>query len=96
MVTKELTMHMAMPDACFQATTADQCYQQIQLWVGCGYSYTPVSFRSAFEKLCKDQIGANLRLALSALGPLNLFAMASGMFVESLLFFSYHFLFMFL
>jgi hypothetical protein len=78
MVIKEMKMHMAVPEACFQAATADQCYEQIQLFVPDTSLYWKLSFRCAFESLCKENITMNLRHVLAALGPLNLFVLTSG------------------
>jgi hypothetical protein len=71
-------MHMAVPETCFQAETADQCYEQIQLFLPKNSLYWEVSFRCAFESLCKDNLTMNLRHVLASLGPLNLFALTSG------------------
>jgi hypothetical protein len=80
MVIKEMRMHMAMPETCFQAMTADQCHQQIQFSLPTQSLYWKVSFRGAFEFLCKDDLSLEMRHTVSSLGPLVLFALASGEF----------------
>lgn len=78
MVIKEIRMHMATPEACFQATTADQCHHQLQLFLPARSLYWTTSFRGSFESLCKDDLSANIRHLLATLGPLNLFTLTSG------------------
>lgn len=78
MVIKEMRMHMATPEACFQATTADQCHQQLQLFLPPRNLYWNISFRGSFESLCNDDLDLNTRQFLATLGPLNLFTLASG------------------
>lgn len=79
MVIKEMRLHMATPEACFQALTADQCHHQIQLSLPARSPYWSISFRGAFESLCKDDPSANIHRLLATLCPLNLFALTSGM-----------------
>ncbi|KAJ5192745.1 hypothetical protein N7449_008887 [Penicillium cf. viridicatum] len=78
MVIKEIRMHMATPEACFQATTADQCHHQLQLFLPARSLYWTTSFRGSFESLCKDDLSVNTRHLLATLGPLNLFALTSA------------------
>ncbi|KAJ5766634.1 uncharacterized protein N7511_004250 [Penicillium nucicola] len=78
MVIKEMRMHMAMPETCFQATTADQCHQQIQFALPAQSLYWKFSFRGAFESLCKNDLVLEVRHMVSSLGPLVLFALASA------------------
>lgn len=78
MVIKEMRMHMATPEACFQATTADQCHHQLQLFLPARSLYWTISFRGSFESICKDDLSVNIRHLLATLGPLNLFALTSG------------------
>ncbi|KAJ5520380.1 hypothetical protein N7463_000833 [Penicillium fimorum] len=78
MVIKEIRMHMATPEACFQATTADQCHHQLQLFLPARSLYWTISFRGSFESLCKDDLPLNIRHLLATLGPLNLFALTSA------------------
>ncbi|OQD83345.1 hypothetical protein PENANT_c017G03679 [Penicillium antarcticum] len=78
MVIKEMRMHMAMPETCFQATTADQCHQQIQYSLPVQSLYWKFSFRGAFESLCRDDLSLEVRHMVSSLGPLVLFALASA------------------
>lgn len=78
MVIKEMRMHMATPEACFQATTADQCHHQLQLFLPARSLYWTISLRGSFESICKDDLSVNIRHLLATLGPLNLFALTSG------------------
>ncbi|KAJ5210522.1 hypothetical protein N7491_010329 [Penicillium cf. griseofulvum] len=78
MVIKEIRMHMATPEACFQATTADQCHHQLQVFLPARGLYWTTSFRGSFEALCKDDLSVNIRHLLATLGPLNLFALTSA------------------
>jgi len=85
MVIKEMRLHMATPEACFQATTADQCHRQIQIFLPARSIYWSISFRGAFESLCKDDPSANIRHLLATMCPLNLFALTSGKFLSKFL-----------
>lgn len=71
-------MHLATPESCFQALTADECHQGIQTHLPCGHAYWSLSFRGAFEALAKDTFSASMRQIIAASGPLNLFALTSG------------------
>jgi hypothetical protein len=78
MVIKEMRMHLATPESCFQALTADECHQEIQTHLPCGSAYWSLSFRGAFEALAKDTFPSSMRQIIAASGPLNLFALTSG------------------
>lgn len=78
MVIKEMKMHMATPEACFQAISADDCHQQIQMHLPVESIYWSLSFRGAFETLSKDSPSPIMCQAIADLGPLNLFALTSG------------------
>lgn len=78
MVIKEMKIHMAVPDACFQAPTADDCYEQIKRFLPAKSQYWKISFCNAFKSLCQENLTLNLRYDLAALGPLNLFALTSA------------------
>jgi hypothetical protein len=75
---KEMNMDMACPEACFQAGTADECFAQIQRWMLDGTLFRKISFRSAVESLCKENMSLDMHRTLAGLGILNLFAMTSG------------------
>jgi hypothetical protein len=79
MVIKEMKMHLATPESCFQALTADECYREIQTHLPSGNAYWSLSFRGAFEALAKDTFSPSMRQIIAASGPLNLFALTSGM-----------------
>ena len=78
MVFKEMNIHMAAPEACFQAETADFCHQMIQLYLPPESKYWEMSFRKTFEALSQPEIPPCLQYSVSSLGLLNLFALASG------------------
>jgi hypothetical protein len=82
MVIKEMRMHLATPESCFQAMTADDCHREIQTYLPSGNAYWNLSFRGAFEALAKDTFSPSIRQIIAASGPLNLFALASGMFLD--------------
>jgi hypothetical protein len=78
MVIKEMKINTAVPEACFQAPTADGCFEQLQLFLPPESPYWKVSLGSAFQTLCKDNLAVSARDGLASLGPLNLFVLASG------------------
>lgn len=78
MVFKEMNIHMAAPEACFQAETADSCHQMIQLYLPPESTYWEMSFRQTFEALSQPEMPSCLKYSISSLGLLNLFALASG------------------
>jgi hypothetical protein len=78
MVIKEMKINTAVPEACFQALTADECFEQLQLFLPPESPYWKVSLCSAFQTLCKDNLTMSARDCLASLGPLNLFVLASG------------------
>lgn len=71
-------MQVATPEACFQALTADECYDEIQRWIPSTSLYWKVTFFTLFEKLCLDDLTDHVRQFVAALGPLNLFTIISG------------------
>ena len=78
MVIKEMKMHMAFPESCFQAATKDECYGEIQCWMS---SFSPtcyITLRAAVEDICEKALVQDTRRNLARLGPLNLLAMVSG------------------
>lgn len=78
MVIKEMKMHLATPESCFQAVSADECHREIQTHLPSGHAYWRLSFRGAFEALAKDTFSPSMRQIIAASGPLNLFALTSG------------------
>jgi hypothetical protein len=79
MVIKEMKIHTALPEACFQAMNANECYEKIHLFLPPESLYWKVSLCSAFQTLCRESLEVTVRDGLAALGPLNLFALTSGM-----------------
>ncbi|KAL4738366.1 hypothetical protein BDV11DRAFT_206021 [Aspergillus similis] len=84
MVIKEMKIHTAVPEACFQAMNADECYEKIHLFLPSESLYWKVSLCSAFQTLCRESLEVTVRDGLAALGPLNLFALTSA--IHSLIF----------
>ena len=78
MVIKEMKMHMASPEACFQAPTAESCIDEIHKWMLPSSPFVHLSLREAIESVCMDTLTPEMQQVFSQLGPLNLFAMASG------------------
>ncbi|KAL3459689.1 hypothetical protein BJX64DRAFT_279059 [Aspergillus heterothallicus] len=84
MVIKEMKISTAVPEACFQALTGDECFGQIQQFLPPESPYWNISLCSAFQTLCKDNLAISARDGLALLGPLNLFTLASA--IHSLIF----------
>ncbi|KAL2256901.1 hypothetical protein VTK26DRAFT_956 [Humicola hyalothermophila] len=78
MVIKEMRMHMVSPEACFQAPTADECFEQIQRWMHPASPFCSLLLREAIENLCLDTLSPESQQQFSQLGPVNLFAMVSA------------------
>ncbi|RDL41437.1 uncharacterized protein BP5553_01416 [Venustampulla echinocandica] len=79
MVIKEMKMHMAFPESCFQAATEDECYEQIQSWMlGLGRTCC-ITLRTAVEDACEKVLVQDTHRNLARLGPLNLFAIVSAL-----------------
>ena len=78
MVIKEMKMHMASPEACFQAATAEECIDQIHRWMPPTSPFCRLLLRDAIENLCLDTLTSESQQQFSDLGPVNLFAMVSG------------------
>jgi hypothetical protein len=83
---KEMKLHLACDEGCFQAPTAESCIQHLQS--------DPVHERyllsSVTAIMCRDPIGTETQSLLADAGPLNMFALTSGwrsqrikMFVQS-------------
>lgn len=71
-------MHMASPEACFQAPTAEEAIEQIHHWMPASSSFYGLSLRDGIETLCLDPLTPNELDSVARLGPLNLFAIVSG------------------
>ena len=78
MVIKEMKMHMASPEACFQAATPDECIENIHIWMAPPSPFCRVLLCDAVEKMFIDTFTAESRQRFSQLGPLNLFTIVSG------------------
>jgi hypothetical protein len=78
MVFKEMRMHMASPDACFQAVSAGECFQQIRALMPPSSPFCSVPLRDAIEGFCAETMPAETQQRFSQLGALNLFTIVSG------------------
>ncbi|KAK4117941.1 hypothetical protein N657DRAFT_685618 [Parathielavia appendiculata] len=78
MVIKEMKMHMASPEACFQAVTAEECIGQIHRWMPPTSPFCTLLLREAIENICLDTMTPESQWQFAQLGPLNLFAMVSA------------------
>ena len=76
MVIREMKLSTAKPEVCFQATTAEECFNALR---GKNQCDTAFDFGLAFERLYQTDIDDNLSTTLADLGPLNLFAMTSAL-----------------
>lgn len=79
MLIKEAKIHMACPESCFQADTAGECQQQLQLLHHTGGLAPELLLRTAVKDLCNANLAQARMDAFANLGPLNLFVLASGM-----------------
>lgn len=71
-------MHVATPEACFQAASADECIDQIHRWMPPASLFCSLLLREAIENLCLDNMTPASQEQFAQLGPVNLFAMVSG------------------
>lgn len=78
MVIKEMKMHMARPEACFQAATGEQCFEELRAWSCQSPMAASLTLSEALEMVCRGGISEDVRLSLANLGPLNLFVIISG------------------
>jgi hypothetical protein len=78
MMINEMKMHMAWPEACFQAGTASSCEEEIKRWVPKSSSVFNLTLRDALEQVCRERMDSEVQRKFADLGPLNLFAIISG------------------
>ncbi|KAL2192657.1 hypothetical protein P885DRAFT_47133 [Corynascus similis CBS 632.67] len=78
MVIKEMKMHVATPEACFQAASAEECIDQIHRWMPPASLFCSLLLREAIENLCLDNMTPASQEQFAQLGPVNLFAMVSA------------------
>ncbi|GAB1309874.1 Zinc finger protein klf1 [Madurella fahalii] len=78
MVIKEMKMHMATPEACFEAGTAEECIEQIHRWMPPSSPFCSLFLREALEHLFIEAMTPDSQQNFSLLGPVNLFAMVSA------------------
>lgn len=75
---KEATLHLACPEACFQATTEAGCFDEIQRWYSGEHSGTQVSYLDCIAMIRQESMTVESQRLFAFLGPLNLFALTSG------------------
>lgn len=74
MAIKEMKMHLASNEACFQALTSEQCLRHLQNSLPHdGYTLTSLT-----AMMCKEPITIDNQTLLADIGPLNMFASISG------------------
>ncbi|KAF5236557.1 hypothetical protein FAUST_6471 [Fusarium austroamericanum] len=78
MVIKEMSMHMASPEAVFQASSSAECYQELCNWQSRAVPICSITFRQVVEIFCKSPIPDGMQRYFADLGPLNLFAVVSA------------------
>lgn len=69
-------MNFACSEGCFQAMTAESCFQYLA--ISNGNEATKQLLSSLTERICKGSTGVELQTRLADLGPLNLFVLTSG------------------
>ncbi|KAF5560791.1 C2H2 transcription factor [Fusarium phyllophilum] len=78
MVIKEMSMHMAFPEAAFQASTSTECARELQNLHLRSTLMRNVTFREVVERFCGKPFSNDMRRLFADLGPLNLFAVVSA------------------
>ncbi|RKK96926.1 hypothetical protein BFJ71_g7496 [Fusarium oxysporum] len=78
MVIKEMSMHMAFPEAAFQASTSTECARELQNWHLRSTLLRNITFREVVESFCGRSFSSDMRRLFADLGPLNLFAVVSA------------------
>ncbi|KAH6871499.1 C2H2 type zinc finger domain-containing protein [Thelonectria olida] len=78
MVIKEMDMHMAWPEATFQAPSGAQCAEEVHKWLLRSLPMCKITIREAIESFCKDTLGPDIRRCYADVGPLNLFVIVSA------------------
>lgn len=69
-----MKMHFASNEGCFQALTGDACLSELMK----GPQNTHLLFSVTAERMCQSAIDLRKHAYLGELGPLNLFALTSG------------------
>lgn len=70
--------HLASPEACFQAATAEECLDEIHRWMPPSSPFGDVLLREVIERVCIEHLEPSVQQNLSQLGPVNLFVVISG------------------
>ncbi|RGP78351.1 hypothetical protein FLONG3_3487 [Fusarium longipes] len=78
MVIKEMSMHMASPEAAFQAASSAECARELRNWQSRSVPTRNITFREVVESFCRSSIPNGMQRCFADLGPLNLFAVVSA------------------
>ncbi|RFN45078.1 c2h2 transcription factor [Fusarium flagelliforme] len=78
MVIKEMTMHLASPEAAFQAISSGECFRELYTWQSRSALIHSITFREVVESFCRSSITGATQQCFADLGPLNLFAVVSA------------------
>lgn len=79
MVVLELTMDLACPESCFQATSSEECFVCLNSWSYARDSPPTLDLSSAVEIICRPQISEENQKIFSSLSTLNMFAIITGL-----------------
>ncbi|KAK1782025.1 hypothetical protein QBC45DRAFT_18517 [Copromyces sp. CBS 386.78] len=77
MVIKEMRMHMASPEAVFQAPDAEKCLEEIYRWMPSPSPICNTLLRDVLQNIIGTTLEADMLQRLAQLGPLNLFVVVS-------------------
>jgi hypothetical protein len=83
MVFKEMKMHMASPEPCFQAVSAEECIRQIHACMPPSSPFCRITLRDAIEDFCAETLPIETQQIYAQLGALNLFIIVSGQYSRS-------------
>ncbi|KAK4209438.1 hypothetical protein QBC37DRAFT_54248 [Rhypophila decipiens] len=76
-VIKEMGTHLASPEACFQALSAQECLDEIHRWMPQSSPFADLLLREVIETVCCDHLEPAMQQNFAQLGPLNLFVVVS-------------------
>ncbi|EXJ59419.1 uncharacterized protein A1O5_12300 [Cladophialophora psammophila CBS 110553] len=76
---KEATLHLACPEACFQATDGADCVNKIRRWYLGTSPGTQLSYLEGIELIRQESMSVEIQCRCAFLGPLNLFALTSSL-----------------
>lgn len=86
MTLSEMSVGLATPDACFQATSAEECFVELKTW-RCSFQSPAetLTIASAVEALCDSQTSSirEYQCAFAQLSVLNMFTIISALYAET-------------